>query len=157
METPTHPGDTQKVELLGRNRLIDELLRADLEVALPVRDRGVDLIAYADRGKGVQAYASRPIQMKASWTTAYGVDKKYQKFPNLIIAYVWNLSDAAQAVTYAMNYAEACGIAEAMGWTRTVSWERGAYSTSRPGQKLTALLEPFRMSAGAWWHLIVET
>ena len=28
-----HPGDTQVVELLVRNRLVDELLRARLEVA----------------------------------------------------------------------------------------------------------------------------
>jgi len=27
----THPGDSQKVELLGRNRFIDELLRDNLD------------------------------------------------------------------------------------------------------------------------------
>ncbi len=45
-----HPDklDTQVIELLGRQRLIAELLRDGLEVALPVRDRGVDLVAYAD-------------------------------------------------------------------------------------------------------------
>lgn len=40
--------DSQVVELLGRNRLIEELLLAGLEVALPLRDRRIDLIAYAD-------------------------------------------------------------------------------------------------------------
>ena len=40
--------DSQVVEVLGRNRLVSDLLQAGLEVALPVRDRGVDLIAYAD-------------------------------------------------------------------------------------------------------------
>lgn len=42
-EIRPHPGDSQRVELLGRNRLIDELLRDNLEVALPIRDRGMTL------------------------------------------------------------------------------------------------------------------
>ena len=102
-----HPGDTQKVELLGRNRLIDELLRDDLEVALPVRDRGIDLIAYADLISATTTYVARPIQMKASWARAFVVDKRYAKFPGLLLAYVWHLGDRQQAVTYALSYEEA--------------------------------------------------
>ncbi len=74
------PGDTQQVELLGRNRLIDELLRDKLEVALPIRDRGIDLIAYADTGVDVTTYTARPIQMKASWSRSFGLLRKYEKF-----------------------------------------------------------------------------
>ena len=55
--------DKQIVELLGRNRLVDELLRADLEVAIPARDRGIDLIVYADKGRGVKNFVAKPIQM----------------------------------------------------------------------------------------------
>jgi hypothetical protein len=40
--------DTQLTELIGRNWLVNELLRAGLEVATPLRDRGIDLIAYFD-------------------------------------------------------------------------------------------------------------
>ena len=41
--------DTQVVELIGRQYLIAELLVcAGLEVATPIRDPGIDLIAYAD-------------------------------------------------------------------------------------------------------------
>lgn len=152
VEPAQHPGDSQKVELLGRNRLIDELLRDYLEVAVPVRDHGIDLIAYADTA--VSSYVARPIQMKAAWTRSFAVDQKYEKFPNLIIAYVWNLNDPQEAATYAMTYSDALGIAEAMGWTRTVSWKRGAYSNNQPGKKLRALMEPFRMSPGTWRRLI---
>lgn len=38
--------DSQAVEILGKNKLINELLKAGLEVASPIRDRGIDLIAY---------------------------------------------------------------------------------------------------------------
>ena len=33
--------DTQVMELLGPNRLVTELLRAGLEIAVPIRDRGI--------------------------------------------------------------------------------------------------------------------
>jgi hypothetical protein len=145
-----HPGDKQKVELLGRNRLIDELLRDNLEVALPIRDRGIDLIAYVDLGEDVKSYVAKPIQMKASWTRAFGIDRKYEKFPGLILAYVWHLDDREQAVTFAMSFSEARGVADAMGWTATPSWRKGVYSTSQPSKKLYGLLERFEMTPGAW-------
>lgn len=37
--------DTQQVEIIGRHWLIGELVRAGLEAAEPVRDKGVDLLA----------------------------------------------------------------------------------------------------------------
>lgn len=109
--------DTQVVELLGRQRLIAELLRDGLEVALPGRDRGVDLIAYADLGHQVERFAARPIQMKASTTSAFSVFGKYERLADLILAYVWHLDDPAAAVTYAMTYPQAVSLAEAQGWT----------------------------------------
>lgn len=47
--------DTQSIEIIGHNRLVDELLLAGLEVALPLRDRGVDLITYVDLRPGGSA------------------------------------------------------------------------------------------------------
>jgi hypothetical protein len=155
-EIRPHPGDSQRVELLGRNRLIDELLRDNLEVALPLRDRGIDLIAYVDHSDHVLTYAARPIQMKAAWTQSFGIDRKYEKFPGLLIAYVWRLNSPQDAVTYAMTFGQACSIAEQMGWTRTASWARGAYVINKPGTRLLKALEPFKMAPGAWWQLVIE-
>jgi hypothetical protein len=156
-ELRQHPGDSQRVELLGRNRLIDELLRDDLEIALPIRDRGIDLIAYVDLSESVSRYVARPVQMKASWTRAFGIDRKYAKFPGLLIAYVWNLNSATDAVTYALDYGQACTIAEKLGWTRTASWEKGGYSSSAPSKQLLESLEPHRITPGAWWKLVVAS
>ncbi|MFM9965462.1 MAG: hypothetical protein ACKV2Q_30110 [Planctomycetaceae bacterium] len=113
--------DTQVVELLGRQRLMGELLRDGLEVAVPARDRGVDLIAFAD----------------------------------LLLAYVWNLETPREAVTFAMSYDEAVSVAEELGWTKTPSWKKGAYSTSAPSKKPIARLERHKMTSGRWWQLIV--
>lgn len=122
--------DSQVVELLGRNRLTDELLRAGFEVARPVRDRGIDLIAYADLTAKVPAFIARPIQMKAATDAVFGLDQKYAKFRDLIIAYVWHLGRTDAAVTYALSYVDAHKVAEQMGYTRTASWARGNYVTN---------------------------
>jgi hypothetical protein len=149
--------DGQVVELLGRNRLISELLLAGLEVALPMRDRGVDLIAYVDLESRVSSFISRPIQLKASSRQAFAVHAKYRKIRDLMLAFVWNLGSPDRAVTYALSYPDAVSVADRMGWTKTDSWRlKGAYSTSQPSARLIEYLEPHRMSPAAWWARITE-
>jgi hypothetical protein len=99
--------DSQVIEILGHNRLTDELFRSGLEVAHPARDRGVDLIAYVDLEVHVQSFVARPIQMKAASRQSFSIDRKYAKFPNLLIAFVWNLANGSEPITFAMSYAEA--------------------------------------------------
>ena len=151
-----NPADSQVTELLGRNRLIDELLRAGLEVALPLRDRGIDLIAYADLESRVDSFVARPIQMKAASDRSFGINLKYAKFPNLLIAHVWHLATPADTVTFALSYAEAFAVAEGMGWTKTASWKTGRYDNTRPGAKLRGLLEPYRMTRERWWERVAQ-
>jgi hypothetical protein len=146
--------DSQVVELLGRNRLIEELLLARLEVALPLRDRGIDLIAYADLAARVETFAACPIQMKASSDTAFGLHSKYARVRNLIIAHVWHVGAPGKSETIATTYPEAMQIVEAMGWSKTPSWASGAYSTSSPSKRLLKLLEPFRMTPARWWDKV---
>ena len=148
--------DSQVTELLGRNRLIDELLRAKLEVASPLRDRGIDLIAYADLASEVPVFVARPIQMKAATSAVFALDQKYEKFPNLLIAYVWHLGEPGAAVTYVLSYAEALGVAESMQYTKTESWRRGSYVTTRPSDRLQRLLAPFGMTPDKWWQRVTQ-
>jgi hypothetical protein len=66
------PLDTQQVELHGTNWLISELVEAGLEVATPVRDKGVDLLA------SVPDYSwSQPLQVKTSRDRCITVQQKY--------------------------------------------------------------------------------
>jgi|SRR5579872_2742963 len=148
--------DAQLVEILGRHRLIADLLRANLEVAIPARDRGIDLIAYADLGSQVTRFSACPIQLKVAIGSSFSIDKKYAKFPNLLIAFVWYLEDPARTATYATTHSEALAIADAMGYTKTSSWEKGLYVTTKPGPNLVAQLEPFRMSAERWWEKVTD-
>lgn len=142
--------DTQTIEILGRNRLVDELLMAALEVALPLRDREVDLIAYVEPTGAASTFAAVPIQMKAASARAFSIDAKYAKLSNLVMAYVWGLRAPEHATTFALTYAEALAVANAMGWTATASWDSGTYSTASPNQRLLEQLLPYRMSPEAW-------
>ena len=147
--------DSQRVELLGRNLLISELIRAGLEVALPLRDRGVDLVAYADQATAVQSFVAVPIQMKAASKRSFGIDRKYAKISNLLLVHVWNVEAPSELAFFALRYPEALALAEQKGWTETDSWKRGAYSNSNPGKELRGLLEPYRMTTEKWWSTIV--
>jgi hypothetical protein len=151
-------GDSQLTELAGRFALISQLTKDGVEVALPVRDRGVDLIAYADLDEQNGQFVACPIQLKVSTGRRFSVDKKYARIANLLLVYVWDVQDAAQSRTYALTYAEACDILARKGFDQTDSWKgkRGEYSISPPGKELLKMMEPFIMKPEGWHKRIVS-
>lgn len=62
--------------------------------------------------------------MKAASNKSFGADKKYEKLPNLILAYVWYLNDSSKTVTYGLTYHEAVEVANNMGYTKTPTWNK---------------------------------
>jgi hypothetical protein len=147
--------DAQVVEVLGRSHLVSELLRAGLEVAEPVRDRGVDLIAYSDLDERLSSFVACPIQMKASSGESFSIDAKYSTFPNLIIAHVWHVNDRETPICYALTYAETLAVAETVGWSSTRSWtERKYYASTSPSAALRRQLDPHFMTSEKWWSKI---
>lgn len=143
--------DSQTVEIIGRNYLVSQLVSAGLEVARPERDRGVDLIAYVDLDEAGGGFVACPIQMKAATKASFAVDRKYEKFTKLLFAYVWRAATPDHASVYTLTYREALGVAEAMGWTATASWQEGGiYSTTRPSARLVGPLEPYLTGPDDW-------
>ena len=144
--------NSQVLELIGRNYLVSELLKAGLEVASPLRDRGVDLIAYIDIDENVDQFVGIPIQMKAASKRTFSIHRKYNKFPNLIMAYVWDLASTEfQPAIYALTQVEAVAVADLMGYTKTASWlVGGSYDQTRPSKKLVEYLQPFQMTTETW-------
>lgn len=149
--------DSQLIEIIGRNRLINELLRGGLEVATPLRDRGIDLIAYVDIDKDLTSFIAHPIQMKAASGESFSMDRKYEKVRGLILAYLWHLEDPAKAVTFALTYGEGLAVAEAIGYTKTFSWTNGGkYANTNSGKELCRLLEPYRMTPLTWRDKVIR-
>ena len=140
--------DSQQVEVLGRSRLKAALIEAGMEVATPERDNGVDLIVYRwslETGD----FVARPIQMKAASNFTFSVDRKYERIPHLILAFVMNVR--ADHQMYALWYRDAVNVAESLGWTKTISWVRGGGYTRTHGSKnLVQALDPYKMDPGDW-------
>lgn len=157
MSQPEPETNTDKnlVELAGRNWLASQLFRAGLEVARPERDRGIDLIAYLDMDESGR-FIARPIQMKAASNAVFCLFPKYEKFADLILAYVWNVDAPSETTCFALTYSEAFQVAETMGYTKTDSWltggrhQRRGYTTTRPGARLRDLLAPYEMNNEKW-------
>ncbi|MGA8149504.1 MAG: hypothetical protein WB952_00895 [Terriglobales bacterium] len=148
--------DDQLIELCGKHRLTESLLGAGLEVAFPARDRGIDLIAYADIDRRLERFAAVPIQMKAASEACFSIDRKYSKFHDMLIAYVWNLSEPANTQIYVLTQKEAVDIATEMKYTATESWTgKGVYVVTRPGRELIEKLRPHVVSRGKWQEKIL--
>ena len=140
--------DTQQVEILGRNRIKAALIEAGLEVATPERDNGIDLIAYQWSTAGM--FEARPVQIKASSNFTFGVDRKYERIPGLIMAFIMGARRESYTI-YAMTYAEMLKVATDRGWTDTASWTEGnRYVQTRPSAGLDEALTPFIAQRESW-------
>jgi len=147
--------DTQIVEILGRNVLIAQLVAAGIEVALPIRDRGVDLIVYAELAEYTKRFSAVPIQMKAASKASFGINRKYERITNLILTYVWGVRQSTEAAVFALTYAQAVAVARKVGYTETPSWTKdGYYVNNNPGKNLRGFLEPYRMSSERWRQVV---
>jgi hypothetical protein len=144
--------DTQVVEIVGRNWLVNTLFDAGIEVARPERDRGVDLIAYVDREPN--GFRAIPIQLKSSTTAAFSIDQKYAKMPELLLCFVWHLGDSEQEPKcFALNYGEALQAGDKLGWTSSASWTEGQkYSANKPSAKVLEALKPYEMASPTDWQ-----
>ena len=143
-------GDSQLTEVFGKNLLISHLVAAGFEVAQPVRDRGVDLVVYKD-GEDAKNYLPCLIQLKASAQESFSLDKKYARFPHLLIAYVWNVQTPARSDVYALTFDDALQVMEKKGYLKTDSWTKGGYYFVRnAGTDLKKYLEPYKMTPQRW-------
>lgn len=136
--------DSQLVEIAGKHLLIARLVAAGYEVAEPIRDKGIDLIIYRDKNE----FSARPVQMKASTQESFSLDRKYERFPNLLIAYVWNLNASDRSEIYLLTFDQALKVIDVKGYSKTDSWTKnGYYFVRNAGKELKELLKPYRMQA----------
>jgi hypothetical protein len=131
--------DSQQIGIIGKQIVIANLLAANLEVAVPIRDRGIDLIVYQDRAE--EGFKACPLQLKTSSDAMFGLDSKYEHFKNLRIVFVWNAKKPSDAQLFALTYEQAISVLTEMKFDRTDSWKKGRYVTTRPSQKLKKILE----------------
>ena len=142
--------DTQQIEIIGKHILIANLLAANLEVAVPIRDHGIDLIVFRDGSDG-NKFIACPIQLKAATDEAFVLYEKYKKFPFLRIVFVWKARKPANAEIFCLTYNEAEDILKAEGHAGTDSWQNGKWVTTRPSEILKGRLEKYRVKSPENW------
>jgi len=149
MKKPNH---SNIIEVLGRNHLIAQLIEDDVDAAVPLWDKGVDLLAYY---AGAKRLVARPLQLKVSETSRWGVYKKYAKIKDLLMVHIWYVKQSSRVEIYAMSYAEAKDLLERTStYATTKTWKKpmGHYDTSPilSNSKLWKSLQPFRMTKDKW-------
>ena len=115
--------DSQQVEVIGRNIITNQLTREGIEVAEPVRDRGIDLVAYLSKEEGADQFRACPIQLKVASGRDLSIYRKYEAFPQMVVAYVWCVASEDDVEVYAVTTDEALEIAEKRRWTETKTWQ----------------------------------
>ena len=103
--------DGQLVELVNTHSVIESILEASLDVAMPIRDDGVDLICYRRKGDG--AWISAPIQVKSR----FDIRQKYLQRLGLLMCYV-----CSRDKIYVLTHTRAMEIAKARGYLNTEAW-----------------------------------
>lgn len=140
--------DAQQIELIGRSLLQAQLLREDIEIALPIRDKGIDLVAYLDR-RGESQPHSCFLQMKAASNRAFSFNTKYQHFGHFKFVYIWHVLESEKVRFFLLSYSEAESLCRHHAWTPTRNgFER--WSTSNPSGTLSGKLEKFQVVGRQW-------
>jgi len=138
--------DTQLTELLGTALLQNALMIDDIEVAYPVRDRGIDMLAYIDINSA-RLFRAIPIQIKAATAEGFGVDKKYEKFSELRIVHIWHVHSNSNARFFLTNYEETKELANGR---KTLANGRKNWHTSAPSEDLKKKLKKYEVLPGEW-------
>jgi len=141
--------DSQQVEIAGKSILTSLFVSENIEVAKPVRDKGIDLIIYSN--KSSDKFNAIPIQLKASTNKGFSIDSKYAKFPNLHMAYVWNVGDPQKSEIFIISYQQAVQLTNALTKYFT---KHGNYAVTRPSKKFILLISKFRHEAGNMSKLV---
>lgn len=130
--------DSQQKELIARAAFEAELIRRGFEVARANRDKGIDLIVFLDEPS--KPFSARPIQLKASSGTRFGLQQQYAVTDGLILAYAWNILTAPRF--FLLGYADAERLLPENA-KKTRAWLEGrAYSWPKAPQAIEHGLKP---------------
>ena len=133
--------DTQQIEIIGKHILIANLLAANLEVAEPIRDHGIDLIVFRD-GLDGDKFIACPIQLKTATDEAFELYSKYERFPDLRIVYVWNVRNPKDAEFYCLTYPEAISVLKSMNHKGySILKDKKHWVTTKPSKTLKGILK----------------
>jgi hypothetical protein len=144
--------ESEMLELVGRARLMDELLEDGVNVAVPMGACEMDILAYLDSGTAACRIVSVPIKVASFCSDALSSNLWAARASGLLIALVWDISNPEHVRTFAFTPAELTVVK----MIEVIQRASAARSGERPDQACTReavlqnALEPFAMSPGKW-------
>src|ERR1700730_11601211 len=124
---------SEMLELVGRARLMDELLEDGVNVALPMGACEIDMLAYVDSRAAACRIVSVPIKVASFCSDALSSNLEAARASGLLIALVWGLSNPEHARTFAFTPAELT----VMKMIEIIERANAARSGQRPDQACT--------------------
>jgi len=144
--------DNFALEVVGKNWLVSELLKAGFQTAVPSYDKGIDLIAFRPPNKNEMLKAV-PLQLKVSKNEVFSLNSKYSECRGLLLVYIWHTL-GPHTECFALRYNEAFKIMQERGYTRTASWKvEGEYTTNKPSAELKKTLKLYKCGPNRWARL----
>jgi len=148
-----HPAKSlhaESIAILGQNRLVEQLVLGGIDIALPIRKHGVDLIAYMTPRDRSEDFISAPLRVTSSTGRAFSIDNSLESITDLLHVFVWNVGGEGCSI-FALTHRELGAVAEALGYSLAPSYQKGLYPQPQIGSKsLANALEPFRMHVESW-------
>lgn len=141
--------DTEGISIVAQNRLIEQLVQAGVDVAVPARRHGFDLIAYLVPRDRSEHFGACPIRMKAAPGKAFGIDNTFESVANLLNVFVWGVGSESTSI-FALTNRELSAVADQLGYSLSPAFQKGLYPQQQTSKNLTEALEPFRMSVDSW-------
>lgn len=145
-------GEVDIRELLGRARLMEELLEDGVYLALPMGACDTDMLAYLGGGTPVGTLEAVPVKIVSSSFAALSNVLEGLSAPGLLIALVSGARNAERVRTFALTAAEltVLKMIEIIGRASPAQSGRTSDQGSSPEWLLQKALEPFAMSRGKW-------
>lgn len=104
--------DSQIQEIISRNILINKLLEYEFEVAMPVRDCGIDLLVY----KKLESTCYKKIQLKSSIGKSLSFKRNYHKITDLNFIFILGVI-SEKPIIYGLTISELIELLESSGKT----------------------------------------
>ncbi len=112
--------DKQLIEVIGRSKFTEFAILSGFELAVPVRDCGIDCLLYFPVEDRLLNTAI-PVQLKCYSAQALTVDSRYDRIGNILHVVIWNCLTASPSF-FVLTQKHAMQLAAHLKWDKTTGW-----------------------------------
>jgi hypothetical protein len=136
--------DKQLIEVIGKAKFTEFAIRSGFEVAMPVRDCGIDVLLYFPIEDNLLT-TTIPVQLKCYSSQALTVDSKYNRMGDLLHVVLWNCTNKEPSF-FALTQKHSMHFAEMFGWDKLPGWinKKGRYDATKATTRIIDEMRQYR-------------